>query len=128
MHIDPVPARRLARLNGVARSVLGVAALVAPERLLAPWVGDVTAEPSAPVLGRALGGRDLAIGLGTLWAIRRDQPVAGWVAAGGLADAGDVVVTLARFSSRPRVGRWLVLGAAAAGVAAAVATAPSLRR
>jgi hypothetical protein len=118
--------RRLALLNGLARSALGVVALAAPGLPLAPWVGAAATQPSARLLARALGGRDLALGLGTLWAIGRDEPLVGWVAAAGVADAGDVAATLGHFSSLPRAGRWAVLLAAAGGAAAAVVTVRAL--
>jgi hypothetical protein len=119
--------RRLALLNGLARTGLGVVALSAPGGPLAPWVGAAASEPSARLLGRALGGRDLALGLGTLWAFHADEPIEGWVAAAGLADAGDVAATLGHFGALPKVGRWLVLGAAASGVVAAALTLWSQR-
>jgi hypothetical protein len=126
MLLDARRARRLALLNGLGRSVLGVVALSAPVLPLTPWVGAAATDPAAKLLARALGGRDLAIGLGTLWAGRRQQPLAGWVTAAGLADAGDVAVTLGRFSSLPRYGRWAVLAAAAGGVLAAAAAAAAV--
>lgn len=113
---------QLARLNGLARSGLGLVAIAAPALPLSPWVGPAAGDPSAQLLARALGGRDLALGLGTLRAIWRHEPLGGWVAAAGLADAGDVAATLGRFGSLPRVGRWAVLLAAAGGAAAAVVT------
>ena len=113
-------ARRLAFANGMARCALGVLAMTVPSVPLAPWVGR-PADGGGPVrlLGRALGARDLALGLGTLLALRHDAPVRGWVEAGGLADAGDALVTLAAFGQLPRMGRWSVLAAASAGVVAA---------
>jgi hypothetical protein len=126
MFLNASRARTVAILNGLARTGLGVVAIAAPALPLAPWVGAAAAEPSARLLARALGGRDLAIGLGTLRAIWRDEPLAGWVAAGGLADAGDVAATLGRFASLPRVGRWAVLAAAAGGAGAAVLTVRGL--
>jgi peptide-methionine (R)-S-oxide reductase len=119
-------ARRLALVNGVARSALGVVALIAPGLPLAPWVGPAASDPSARLLARGLGGRDLALGLGTLWALRRAEPLTGWVVASGLADAGDVMATVGRFTALPRLGRWAVLAAAAGGVGAAVLTVVAL--
>lgn len=61
----------LARLCGTAvaggRTLLGVVALTRPALPLTPWVGGTaaTTEP-ARLLARALGGRDLVIGLGGL--------------------------------------------------------------
>jgi len=78
------------------------------------------------VLGRALGGRDLALGLGALAALERQSDEASaWVAAGALSDALDVAASLASWRELPRLTRWLVLasagGAAIAGAVGAVA-------
>jgi acyl-coenzyme A thioesterase PaaI-like protein len=72
------------------------------------------------LLGRALGGRDLAIGLGGLWALTlsndEDRSAAIWLAAGALADALDVAATAAAWRHLPATGRVLVGTAAAGGV------------
>ena len=109
-------------LAGV-RAGLGVAALAAPTVVARPWVGRDARLGTVRVLGRALGARDLALGLGALLALRRDRPTRGWIEAGGLADMGDLVATLVGFRSLPRYGRWLVLAAAGAGAASSFALA-----
>jgi hypothetical protein len=119
-------ARRLAFANGVARSALGAVAMTVPALPLAPWVGDARQDRSVRLLARALGGRDLAVGLGTLLALRHDAPARGWLEAGGLADAGDVVATLTSFKALPRLGRWAVLAAATGGVIAARLASPAV--
>lgn len=73
--------------------------------------------PAATLLSRCLGARDLALGLGAILAMRHEAPVRGWVEAGGMADAADLVSTLMVFPSLPRTSRWAVV--AAAGTAAA---------
>jgi hypothetical protein len=93
--------------------------LTIPALPLAPWVGASRRDPSVRLLARALGGRDLALGLGALLALRSNGPVREWVDAGGFADVGDVVVTLAAFTTLPRWGRWFVLAAASGGVVTA---------
>src|ERR1700730_9005032 len=75
-------ARRLAFLDGAARCALGAVALILPALPLAPWVGDARHDRSARLLARALGGRDLALGLGTLLALRDGTPIRGWLQAG----------------------------------------------
>jgi len=119
-------ARQLATINGIARCVVGGAALALPRLPLAPWVGEAGGQEAVRLLARALGGRDVALGIGVLLALRHDAPVRGWVEAGGLADAGDVLVTLAALKELPRGGRWVVLAAASAGVLAAVLTSPGV--
>ncbi len=119
-------ARRLAIGNGVARCALGLVALGAPALPLRPWVGEDAERSSAALLARALGGRDLAIGLGAVLAGLDGAPLRRWVQAAGVADLGDVGATLGHFRDLPRVGRWLVLAAAASGVAAAAVAAPAV--
>lgn len=126
LSLDRAGARRLAVANGMARSALGVVAFCLPGLPLAPWVGGSSRDQSSRLLGRALGGRDLALGLGTLVAARSAGPARPWVVAGGLADAGDVVATLLAWRSLPPLGRSAVLAAAAGGVLAAAAAAGSV--
>jgi hypothetical protein len=112
-----------------ARTAIGVVALAAPTLVTRPWLGPDRG-PAARVLGRALGGRDLALGLGALAAL---QPTpagpqsAGhpgiWIGLAALSDAMDVLATVAAWDELPPVGRWLVAmsagGSAVAGAAAA---------
>ena len=125
--------RRGAIALALARTALGVAALAWPSLIARPWVGQVSG-PAARVLGRALGGRDIALGLGALAALAEIPPgragssagarsgAAAWVGAGVLADSLDVLGTAAAWDELPPAGRWLVAatagGAAAAGGAA----------
>lgn len=124
--LDRCDARRLAMLNAAARCALGVTALAAPGLPLTPWVGAARRDTAAKMLARGLGARDLAIGLGTLTAARAAAPLRGWVRTGGIADAGDVVATAAAFGELPRLGRWVVLLAAAGGLVAAGLSAPAV--
>lgn len=99
------------------RVLLGVVAIARPQVPARPWFGSAAAEQQpVRVLGRALGGRDLAIGAGTLWALRPDRSgpsyAAAWLAAGALADAVDAAATLAAWRSLPAGGRVLVVTAA----------------
>lgn len=111
-------ARRAARLLATARILLGAAAIVAPRPALTLWVGDLAEDERARLLGRVVGARDVALGLGALLAVRHDTPVRGWVEAGMLADTGDALSTLVGFRAAPTIGRWAVLGASASAVAA----------
>jgi hypothetical protein len=94
-----------------------------------PWVGSSANELGVQVFGRALGARDLALGLGALAAVRKapgDPWSAGaWFAAGALSDALDTAVTVAAWPRLPRLTRWLVAasagGAAVGGAAGALA-------
>ena len=63
--------RYAATAAAAARVAVGVAALIWPSVPARSWVGASADELTAEVLGRALGARDLALGLGTLAAIRK---------------------------------------------------------
>ncbi|HEY0934356.1 MAG TPA: hypothetical protein VGD91_11500 [Trebonia sp.] len=119
--------RRAATAVAVGRVGLGVTALVWPLVPARPWVGSSADELSSEVLARALGARDLALGLGALAALRETpghRSAAAWYAAGALSDALDFSVTAAAWSRLPRFTRWLV--AASAGGAALAGAAGTL--
>jgi hypothetical protein len=132
--------RHAATAVAAGRVALGVAALARPSVPARPWVGASADELGARVFGRALGARDIALGLGALAALRgapagsASARAAGaraawgagaWVAAGALSDALDVAITAAAWPELPRTTRWLVAasagGAAVAGAAGALA-------
>ena len=105
-----IDARRCARWLSYGRIGLGVAALVAPRLPAAPWGGKAeSARPSVKLLARGLGGRDIALGLGPVLAFRHQAPARGWIEAGGLADAADLVGTLVAWRSLPHRTRLLML-------------------
>jgi hypothetical protein len=114
--------RQGARAVAAGRVALGLTALVWPTVPARPWVGTTEDDLTARVFGRALGGRDVALGLGALAALEGSGGGAStWVAAGALSDALDVAASLASWRELPRLTRWLVLGSA--GGAAAVGAA-----
>src|SRR4051812_6937066 len=89
-----VEARDLALINARGRMAIGAALLVAP-RLIGPmWIGAWGDSPAARLLARALGARDLALGLGAAVAIDRGAPVRGWLEGAALADTADLAATL----------------------------------
>ena len=112
-------AHAVLKMIAVGRVGLGLVALVLPEIPGRPWVGPRDAgSTGGRVLARALGARDLALGIGALGAMRSgsarneaDQEIA-WAGMGVLADALDAAVTVAAFGLLPRRGRWQVLAAA----------------
>ena len=94
----PSATRRLAQLIAVGRIGIGCTALAAPTVMTRPWIGDGAGTADARLLARTMGGRDLALGLGTLRALAVDDGEARpWVALAGMADAVDAGVTLAAF-------------------------------
>ena len=118
--------RRGALTVAAGRVALGLTALAWPAVPARPWVGASADDLAARVFGRALGARDLALGLGALAARARHRtgPAASWVAAGALSDALDVAASLASWDDLPRLTRWLV--AASAGGAALTGAAAAL--
>jgi hypothetical protein len=129
--------RRGAAATAAGRVGLGLVALTCPSLVARPWVGPSGDSQAGRVLGRALGGRDLALGLGTLAALRTsagrtsagrtsagpgiDQPMVSWVGLSGLADGFDLMITAASWRTLPARERWLV--ALASGGAAALSLA-----
>jgi hypothetical protein len=121
--------RNAATAVAAGRVALGVAALTWPSVPARPWVGASADELGAQVFGRALGARDLALGLGALAALRKAPPpgagtAAAWFAAGALSDALDAAITAAAWPRLPRATRWLI--AASAGGAAVAGAAGTL--
>lgn len=119
------------RLLGAARTAIGVAALAAPRAAVRRGLSAPGPSGEAVVAVRLAGGRDLALGLGTLAACGGPAPsLAGWLAAGALVDVIDAAAHATAAPLRPgvRVGTPLVATAAAVmGLAAARrAAAPGL--
>src|SRR6201982_2936340 len=90
----PALLRRGAVTVAAGRVALGLTALAWPSVPARPWVGASADDLAARVFGRALGARDLALGLGALAALQGPGAdpgsAAAWVAAGALSDALDV--------------------------------------
>ncbi len=130
----PVLLRRGAVAVAAGRVALGLAALGWPSVPARPWVGGAADDLAARVFGRALGARDVALGLGALTALpchpaAEPGSACAWVAAGALSDALDVAASLASWHELPRITRWLVVasagGAALTGAAAVLSSATS---
>ena len=118
MQMTRTTARKAAKLLALGRAALGAVAVVAPSVVARPWVGETPGGPATGVLGRGLGGRDLALGMGALLAMSHDAPVRGWLEAGALADLTDALATAVNFQSLPPRGRRAVLALAASGAGA----------
>lgn len=110
-----------ARAIAVGRIALGATFLFFPGRALAIWPGPVTGSTARAravdaLLARSVGGRDLAIGIGTLVAMHHGAPMRGWLEAGVLADATDTTAVVMAFRHLPK-GRGLAMLALAGGAA-----------
>jgi hypothetical protein len=97
--------RDIVRLLAVARAVVGVLWLLAPDKLIKAWTGEEAISVSARVVGRGFGGRDLALAVGTLITLKDERALATWLEAGALSDAADAVSTLAAFRELGSVRR-----------------------
>ena len=102
--------------------MVGVALVALPGTTAGTWIGPVAKAPGTKVMVRAMGGRDLAIGLGTLHALREGAPVTSWSLAGAGSDLVDAAATLLAIRHLgARRALPLALVAATAGIASYVA-------
>ena len=101
-------ARKLAREQALGRVLVGAGLTLAPgARRGRPGSGRDSRRPATQVAIRALGARDLAIGLGTAYTAGQGYGARPWVLAGILADATDLAATLrARDDSRRSPSAW----------------------
>jgi hypothetical protein len=111
--------RHVIRLLAMGRIGLGTAMLLVPGRASRAWLGEVSGRRPAQVAVRALGARDLAVGVGMLRALDSgDNSLRDWVTVSGACDLSDAVATLLAYPSLPTRGRAVAL-LVAAGAAAA---------
>src|SRR5215216_2443281 len=105
--------RILARLISLARFLFGVAFIAEPKLMERAWIGKQARLPGAQLLARAVGARDLALGLGGLQALRRnDGSGRPWLAAAAVCDAVDFGATWTAGRGIPRQARSGVLAIA----------------
>jgi hypothetical protein len=106
--------RILAALISVGRFVFGVAFIAEPKLMDRAWIGKQARVPGAQLLARAVGARDLVLGLGGLQAVTRDDGSARpWMAAGAICDSVDFGATWAAGRTIPSQARRGVLAVAA---------------
>jgi len=111
-------ARDLALAHARSRMAIGAALVVLPGLAGRLWIGDDSRRGAVKVFAQALGGRDLALGLGVVIALDRGAPVRGWLEAGALADTVDLAATVLARDSIPAGARRAAV--ALAGGSAAV--------
>ena len=112
-----IDAKATAKAIAIGRMALGASYSLAPGLALRLWPAQGShTEPAARFLARSTGVRDLAIGVGTLFALQKDAPARGWLEEGMLADAGDAVAVVLGFRSLPRGRAVLALVAATSTV------------
>jgi hypothetical protein len=118
--------RALAALISLGRFLFGAAFIARPKLLEEGWIGRQARLPGAQVLGRAVGARDLTLGLGGLQALARDDGSARpWLAAAAVCDSVDLGATYAAGRRIPRRARngVLVIAGVSAVLSAATAAA-----
>lgn len=113
--------RAMVRAIAYGRVGLGTTFLVAPRLAMRLWPGPIagatpTSDAVASLLARSVGGRDLALALGTLLALHHETPLQGWLEAGVLADATDAVAIVLALGHLPK-GRALAMLGCAVGAA-----------
>lgn len=107
--------RTLAGLISLGRFLFGVAFIAQPRIMDSAWIGKPARHPGVQALSRAVGARDLALGLGGLQAVaRNDGSAQPWMAAAAVCDAVDFGATRAAGSRIPRDARNGVLAIAGA--------------
>lgn len=111
---------------GLTRIVIGTGLLINPSGI-GRALGASDPQQTAPV-GRLLGAREIAIGLGTLVAWRRGQSTAPWVAAQAISDASDTFAfAAAAITGRVSPARgWGMAAFAASGAISEALTAAAL--
>jgi hypothetical protein len=105
---------------GLSRVAFGLVAAAVPEKIGETWVGEDAFRASNRTIFRAMGFRDIALGVGATEAALRDQ-AGPWLAVSLLADLGDVAATLISINGIDRKG--VVTTSVLAGSAAVAAAA-----
>ncbi len=102
--------RVIAGFISLGRLLVGVAFIAKPKVMEPSWIGRQARLPGAQVLARAVGARDLALGLGGVQAVARgDGSAQPWLGAAAICDAVDFGATLAAGRRIPRQARNGVL-------------------
>jgi hypothetical protein len=105
--------RILAGLISLGRLLFGVAFIAQPTLMERAWIGKQARLPGAQLLTRAVGARDLALGVGGLQALtRNDGSARPWLAAAAVCDAVDFGATWTAGRGIPRQPRTGVLAIA----------------
>jgi hypothetical protein len=122
-----VNARAIATSLAAGRAAIGAACLAAPQPTVRGWIGADASRTGAQLLARALGAREVVLGLGAIAAMQRGRGARAWLAGAALCDATDLTVTLLLRDRLPRPGAALVAALAGGGAAVGAATAAALK-
>ena len=113
--------RKLAMGLAVNRILFGVGFIVSPVSSGRSWIGTRAARrPGTQLFARAIGARDVGLGLGALRSLRQedDGNARAWMLAQAISDGTDLAATLAARDKLPRTG--FAFGVAVAGLSTAV--------
>lgn len=99
------------------RIAIGTIAFAAPRLSTRPLLRDAARTPGSKLLARAFAVRDIAIGVGTLQALRENRDPKPWVQMGALCDAGDSVAMVAGLGKLPLVPSIAALASATTAAA-----------
>ena len=119
-------ARTLAKGLAVNRIAFGAGLVLAPGLYGRTWLGRAAGDARTQVFARALGARDLALGAGTLLALRDGGAARPWLAGQAVADGTDFVATLMAGRRLPAPARAFALAMAGGSTAAAPFGAASI--
>ena len=120
--------RTLAGGLAASRLAFGALNLVRPGSAELTWIGRAARKPGTQVMIRSQGARDLALGLGALWALREGRDAHAWMVAQVITDGADGVATWLARENLPTLPGRLALVAAVASTAVAAVAAAGLRR
>ncbi len=120
--ITEIPAKDQAQILGLGRVAIGAALFVFPSLSARVWLGQPAKGSVSRVTMRALGAREVVLGLGTLMALEgRGEPSA-WIEAGALCDVADTyLVATSKGIPLPRRVASVAITAGAAYIAIKVA-------
>jgi hypothetical protein len=127
-----VSLRTLTAIASVGRALFGAAFVAAPSEAGSRWIGPVAEDERVGILLRAVGARDIALGVGTVRAIAEDRDASGWLLASAASDSIDFAATLAARDGLPARSAAITLvlagGSAALFAAAAMGSVTSVPR
>jgi hypothetical protein len=126
MNDSELDSRDIARLLSAGRIVIGAAAWLAPRKFARSWTGHELTGPAGTMAMRGLGIRDVALGMGTLWALEGDGPARRWIEASALADASDAASVLMSWGQLSWPRRFISLATAGTGCYLGVKSADSV--
>jgi hypothetical protein len=106
--------KQKAAVFGAIRLGVGTGLVVAPGFAGRVWVGPDADGPGAKVFARAIGARDVLLGLRTMTAVRSEREARHWLVSGYAADAADAAATVIAWRNLTPARRMLMPAIAAA--------------